>query len=123
MEINDQTKNVYIKIADDFSMTPGARSESDGPFPGVTFRKEFLEKFFENSSYHDYIVHVDLDGTEGYATSFLSESFEKLAVMYGKKFGAEAFKKKLIIEAKIALYHKMKSEGYIEKGLKKALSL
>ncbi len=72
-----------ISISKDFSATPGARYISDGPFSGEQFRKEKLEPIFANPSDNTKIL-IDLDGTEGYATSFLEESFGGLARAFGK---------------------------------------
>jgi hypothetical protein len=72
-----------INIAKDFSLTPGARFRTDGPFSGQEFREEFLEKYFSDPSNVEEI-QVILDGTEGYATSFLEEAFGGLSRKYGK---------------------------------------
>ena len=70
-----------INIAEDFTDAPGARYYEDGPHSGQEFREKILEPaFLEN----DEII-VILDGTEGYATSFLEESFGGLARKYGVK--------------------------------------
>lgn len=71
-----------IKIATDFSDTPGARLCSDGPFSGEEFREKILMPLFENGSDKDKI-HIDLDGTDGYVSSFLEEAFGGLARIVG----------------------------------------
>ena len=71
-----------IKIATDFSDTPGAKSRSDGPFSGEEFREKILMPLFENGSDKDKI-HIDLDGVDGYTSSFLKEAFGGLARMVG----------------------------------------
>lgn len=73
---------IVVNIAKDFTKTPGARYISEGPFSGELFRKQCLEKLFEDSSSEEKIK-VILDGTAGYATSFLEESFGGLARLYG----------------------------------------
>ena len=60
-----------INIAKDFSDSLGARYYEDGEFSGQAFREEKLEPIFNE---YDKIKII-LDGTEGYATSFLEESF------------------------------------------------
>ena len=77
-------KVIRINIARDFTTTPGARNESDGPFSGEEFRKTFLEKHFKDLM-ADYKIEIILDGTEGYATSFLDEAFGAVARKYGKE--------------------------------------
>ena len=80
-------KETTIDIAKDFSDTPGARYKTDGPFSGEQFREEILEPAFNE---YDHIT-VILDGTEGYATSFLEESFGELS----RRYGADAVEKKI----------------------------
>jgi len=75
---------IIIDIGKDFSRTPGARHKSDGPFSGEEFREKFLEKHFEDKN-DSSPLRIILDGTEGYATSFLEEAFGGLARKYTKK--------------------------------------
>lgn len=82
MGIND--KMVIINISKDFSRTPAARYKRDGDFSGEEFREDFLEPHFEDNS-DEYKIRIILDGVEGYATSFLEESFGGLARKYGKE--------------------------------------
>lgn len=64
-----------IKIATDFSKTPGARYESEGDYPGIDFRENILyPKLLEAIKKKEKLV-IDLDGTAGLGTSFLEESF------------------------------------------------
>ena len=60
-----------INIAKEFSDTPLGRFPDDGPFNGEKFREEFLRPAFAS----DTDVTVDLDGAEGYGSSFLNEAF------------------------------------------------
>jgi STAS-like domain of unknown function (DUF4325) len=68
-----------IKIAKDFSETPGPRSKAEGDFSGEEFLEKILLPAYEQAVADDAIVLVDLDGTEGYATSFLESTFGGLA--------------------------------------------
>ncbi len=61
----------YINIAKDFSVVPAGRFNEDGPFNGTTFRQRFLLPAFR----HYQVVQVDLEGTEGFGSSFLEEAF------------------------------------------------
>jgi hypothetical protein len=70
--------DVTINIAKDYTTTPGARYKKDGPFSGEEFREKYLEDHFKDSN-STYKVKIILDGTEGYATSFLEEAFGGLA--------------------------------------------
>lgn len=73
-----------INICNDFSSTPGARHLSDGDFSGEEFFKKILEPNYLNLE-KDQVLEIDLDGTDGYATSFLDEAFGGLARKYGKE--------------------------------------
>lgn len=75
-------EKVYIDIASQFSQTPGARYYSDGPYSGQEFREKFLVQYFDTSNKVDQI-QINLDGTEGFATSFLEEAFGGLARLFG----------------------------------------
>ncbi len=60
-----------INIAQNFSEVPVGRFYSDGPDSGERFRDEFLEPILAQGE----SVIVQLDGTEGYGSSFLDEAF------------------------------------------------
>ena len=60
-----------INIARDFSPFPAGRVRSDGPDSGQRFREDFLAPVLLRG---ENLV-VDIDGTEGYQTSFLEEAF------------------------------------------------
>lgn len=70
-----------INLAKEFTDIPGARYYEDGDFPGQEFREKFLENNFEK---YDKII-INLDGTEGIATSFSEEAFGGLARIYLEK--------------------------------------
>jgi hypothetical protein len=60
-----------ISIARDFSTVPAGRFFADGDASGQAFREKILLPALQQSSE----VEVDLDGTEGYGSSFLEEAF------------------------------------------------
>lgn len=60
-----------INIARDYSDTPLGRFPSDGEFSGARFRDEFLIPALNSG---DDIV-LEIDGVEGYGSSFLEEVF------------------------------------------------
>jgi hypothetical protein len=66
---------MLIKIAVDFSNTPGPRYVSEGKFSGESFRNEHLRPMVSKALKTDSVLIIDLDGTYGYGTSFLEESF------------------------------------------------
>lgn len=69
-----------ISIAKDFTTTPGFRFKIEGPFSGEEFRETHLEPLFEKGETN---IEVNLDGTAGYATSFLEEIFGGLSRKHG----------------------------------------
>ena len=60
-----------IRVAQDFSTTPGGRRKALGPASGEEFR-ELLIRALESDAAE---VDVVLDGVEGYGSSFLEEAF------------------------------------------------
>lgn len=64
-----------LKIATEFSDTPGPRYKTEGPYSGEIFREEVLYPQFQEIVSSGSKLVVDLDGTQGYGTSFLEEAF------------------------------------------------
>jgi hypothetical protein len=60
-----------ISVARDFSTKPFGRFVADGPFSGERFRNEFLVPALKSRGN----VLIDMDGTLGYGSSWLEESF------------------------------------------------
>lgn len=63
---------ITVKVRD-YSEFPGPRKAITGPSSGEEFRETVLLKTIQ--SHPDDIIVVDLDGTAGYGSSFLEESF------------------------------------------------
>lgn len=61
---------ITIRVAKDFSSTPGGRFKEMGPKSGEEFR-EIIEKYLSSGEH----VTVILDDVEGYGSSFLDEAF------------------------------------------------
>lgn len=74
---------MIIRIATDFSETPGARYRVEGDFSGEEFRESILEPKFLEAKNNGELLTIDLDGGYGYPTSFLEEAFGGLARKYG----------------------------------------
>ncbi len=74
-----------INIAGDYSINLGGRFERLGPFSGERFYNEKLKEKFENAIKSNEKLHIFLDGTTGYGSSFLDQSFGEL----GRTFGVE----------------------------------
>lgn len=64
-----------INIASDFSRTPGPRHIHEGSFSGQQFRESILKPRYEEAAKKGCLLRVELDGTAGYARSFLEEAF------------------------------------------------
>jgi len=77
--------SIKIRVCD-FSKTPGSRYRDEGKkaHSGQEFREDILEPNFKIAISSNQKVHVDLDGTIGYGTSWLEEVFGGLARAYGK---------------------------------------
>jgi hypothetical protein len=84
---------IEIKILTDFSFTPGARDYDDGKESGQEFYETILRNKFKEALDKKAKLKVDLDGVEGYPSSFLSESFGLL----GNEFGGDLVWNNLII--------------------------
>lgn len=67
--------SIELKIATDFSKTPGARYKEEGDFSGEEFREEVLFLKYNEAKRKGCKLIVNLDGTAGLGTSFLEESF------------------------------------------------
>jgi hypothetical protein len=74
-----------INIARDFSVTPGPRYIAEGEYSGELFRDSLLAPAFERATARNGPLDIYLNGTEGYATSFLEESFGGLARIFGEQ--------------------------------------
>jgi hypothetical protein len=64
-----------LKISKDFTDTPGPRFRVEGEFSGEEFRETQLGPLYVRCKAAGDTILVDLDDTEGYATSFLEEAF------------------------------------------------
>lgn len=72
-------ETINISLADQFANTPGARNIDEGAFSGEAFLNKVLLPRFNEALESDCVLFIDLDNTEGYATSFLEEAFGGLA--------------------------------------------
>jgi hypothetical protein len=101
-----------VRIAEDFSRTPGGRYRSDGPYSGEEFRERFLLPAINTEG-----VEVILDGAAGYPSSFLEEAFGGLR-RQGVPY--EAILEKLHVSARSSEYDRYVSR--IWKYIKEAKS-
>ena len=68
-----------ISVAKEFSDTPGPRARDEGDFSGDAFLEDVLRPAYVQVVTEGGTLTIDLDGTEGYATSFLEAAFGGLA--------------------------------------------
>ena len=69
-----KNKVIEVNIAKDFTLYPGARYRSDGDFSGQQFYEDIIKpKLLEIWEQNNSKLRINLDGTYGYASSFLSE--------------------------------------------------
>ena len=73
----EEQKQVVKRVAD-FSQSPGPRFMEQGASSGEQFYNEALSKWFKEALSQGKTLVVVLDGTYGYLTSFLDESFGRL---------------------------------------------
>ena len=101
-----------ISIAEDFSTTPAGRYCRDGKFSGEAFRDNFLVPALQEEEK----VQVVLDGTRGYGSSFLEETFGGL--VRNGYFTKEELYLKLEVIAKTSAFthYKMLIEKYISEA-------
>ena len=64
-----------LKISTEFSDTPGPRYKSEGAHSGEEFRTNILSRMVRDAIQSGDTLVIDLDGVQGYGTSFLEESF------------------------------------------------
>jgi hypothetical protein len=103
---------IKIKVLTDFSFAPGARDYEDGKDSGQEFYEKLLKNKFQEAKDADLKLIVDLDGVEGYPSSFLSESFGLL----GNEFGAdEVWNRLIIISEEVPKYIKKINKYIYEK--------
>ena len=67
----------------DYTRKPGGRYPDDGQSPGSEFRDKYLAPAFEAAQREGAMLLIDLDGTAGFASSFLEEAFGGLARRFG----------------------------------------
>lgn len=103
-------KKIFFKIADEFSATPGPRYKREGSYSAELLLETKLNDLFKKVIESNEILVVDLDGTKGYATSFLEGTFGELARKYTPKV---VLKHLEIISVKKPFY-KTECEEYIK---------
>lgn len=104
-------QSIKINISKDFSATPGPRYIKEGNFSGELFRKEILFDRVSEALEKDISFEINLDGTAGYGTSFLEESFGGLIRIHKLSYEKIIEKMTLISEEEEYLIDDIK--GYL----------
>lgn len=84
---------IKFKIATEFTEYPGPRYKYQGEYSGEKFFEEVLDGQMQDAIDKDVKLEIDLDGTAGYASSFLDEAVGNLV----KKYGGEIIEQRLRI--------------------------
>lgn len=74
-----------VKVLSDFSESPGPRYCKQGPDSGEQFYHDILNGKFSNAFQKNEILTLDLDGTDGYMSSFIDEAIGNLVYDFGAK--------------------------------------
>lgn len=104
--------DVQVRVSD-WTDVPGARYPKDGPFSGQEYRETVLVPAFKRAMESGVMLEVDLDNTQGYATSFLEEAFGGLA----EQFGAEVVERWLRLSSFDEPYLVTEITGYIRNAI------
>lgn len=75
-------KIIYVK---DYSQNPGPRYCNQGKSSGEDFYHKILNVEFADAYNNNHKLIVNLDGVNGYASSFLDEAFGNLVYDFGEK--------------------------------------
>ena len=99
-------ENIKLRVID-FTEYPGPRYQRQGDFSGEEFYVKKLNSAFTQAYREEKKLEVYLDGTAGYPSSFLDESFGELVY----DFTLEIVKKRLLIITELNKKRKEKLEN------------
>ncbi len=85
-------EELKINIASEFNNKLGGRWIKLGPYSGQEFYNELLLPRYLEADKLSVKLHIYLDGTKGYGSSFLDQSFGELA----RKYGVSEVKNKIV---------------------------
>lgn len=106
------TKDIYFSIANDFSKYPGPRFSKEGEFSAEELLDKHLINLFKNACDSNSKLIVDIDGTFGYATSFLEGAFGELV----RRFNKEKVQNHILIQSKETPLFKEEIEKFINEA-------
>ena len=117
-----------IKILTQFSESPGPRYCRQGRWSGEQFYHDILNQAFAEAYQNGDKLILDLDGTDGYMSSFLDEAIGNLVYDFGMQVvkdnlivisREEPVWKKVIDNEVIPEWNKYKDEGTLPKKTSK----
>lgn len=76
--------DLKVSVLNDFSEYPGPRYSNQGEHSGEEFYHSIINKKFATAVVDKSTLEVNLDGTAGYASSFLDEAFGNLVYDFGE---------------------------------------
>jgi hypothetical protein len=76
-------QHIDLNVAADFSPIPGPRKKIEGEYSGELFLEQCLRPQYQAAVRDNVKLRINLDGAEGYPTSFLEEAFGGLAREFG----------------------------------------
>lgn len=74
----------HLLLIKEYSQSPGPRYTKQGDDSGEDFYYTKLNEMFYEALQDNVILTVELDGTDGFASSFLDEAFGNLVYDFGK---------------------------------------
>ncbi|HBZ67570.1 MAG TPA: hypothetical protein DEO70_12100 [Bacteroidales bacterium] len=79
-----ENKKITIAVMD-YSKSPGPRYSAQGDDSGEDFYHKILNEKFKYACDNKLDIEINLDGPDGYASSFLDEAFGNLVFDFGKE--------------------------------------
>lgn len=96
-----------------FTRYPGPRLKEDGNYSGEEFRDEYLLPKYLEAVKNKVCLHVILEGTKGYASSFLEEAFGGLV---RKGYKKREIRKHLKVHSPDRSWYEQEVYDYIDKA-------
>ena len=96
--------NVTLSVLKEFTDAPGARNYTDGDCSGEEFYEKLLAPKFVEALETNRLLEIDMDGTYGYATSFISQAFGSLSKEHGPALCLNTIKIKSEEDAELEKY-------------------
>lgn len=94
-------EELKINIAVEFSDKLGGRWIRLGPYSGEEFYNTLLLPKYETAKSTNSKLHIYMDNTKGYGSSFLDQSFGELA----RNFGVSDVKERLVFHTESFEWH------------------